>query len=298
MIAEEICSLPVSRRFLLRQGGFTPRNCSAATRCAAFTLIELLVVIAIIAILAAILFPVFAQAREKARAISCLSNAKQIGLATLMYSQDYDEAVMPEANNFSFPGCASGGPCEDDHIWRQLLYPYTKNAGIFRCPSNPTNNQDAYGITDPSLPGDLNKRSYAVNNRVCAPVHVAQSHQMAEIDKPANKIIISEITADFPDIGSPWWSQIMDDPNDAFLWGAAFAGHTGTFNCIFFDGHAKAMRPTATVSPVNMWGTFNDNDPNAEPKDANCDPNQGSINCDQPSPGSLENLRRLEKRYK
>ncbi|HLK60100.1 MAG TPA: prepilin-type N-terminal cleavage/methylation domain-containing protein, partial [Chthonomonadaceae bacterium] len=66
-----------------------------------FTLIELLVVIAIIAILAAILFPVFAQAREKARAISCMSNTKQMGIAALMYAQDFDETLVPAGNRYA-----------------------------------------------------------------------------------------------------------------------------------------------------------------------------------------------------
>ncbi|MCW3100391.1 MAG: prepilin-type N-terminal cleavage/methylation domain [Chthonomonadaceae bacterium] len=85
-----------------------------------FTLIELLVVIAIIAILAAILFPVFAQAREKARAISCLSNTKQIGTAFYMYVQDYDETTP-----------ALGGPVGD---WYYSLYPYNKSAALYFCP--------------------------------------------------------------------------------------------------------------------------------------------------------------------
>ena len=87
---------------------------------AGFTLIELLVVIAIIAILAAILFPVFAQAREKARAISCLSSVKQIGTAFYMYVQDYDETTP-----------ALGGPIGD---WEFALYPYVKNTGLYFCP--------------------------------------------------------------------------------------------------------------------------------------------------------------------
>src|SRR5436305_602790 len=107
-------------------------------RVRAFTLIELLVVIAIIAILAAILFPVFAQAREKARATSCLSNEKNIGLAILMYAQDYDDGVVPwvlPRGNMPFPWEGS--------LWSGLIQPYLKNGhgapggptGVLACPS-------------------------------------------------------------------------------------------------------------------------------------------------------------------
>ena len=88
-----------------------------------FTLIELLVVIAIIAILAAILFPVFARAREKARQTSCLNNVKQLTTATIMYAQDYDDR-LPFAYNFG-------------RWWYQVLEPYTKNAQVVICPSKP-----------------------------------------------------------------------------------------------------------------------------------------------------------------
>ena len=100
------------------------------TRKQGFTLIELLVVIAIIAILAAILFPVFARAREKARQASCTSNLKQIGLALQMYSSDYD-GLLPLANQY--PG-TDGPPGLVD-----VLEPYTKNKQIFRCPSDKDN---------------------------------------------------------------------------------------------------------------------------------------------------------------
>src|SRR5436309_2534502 len=91
-----------------------------------FTLMELLVVIAIIAILAAILFPVFAQAREKARSIQCLSNLKQIGMASRLYSQDYDEVLVP---NYLFNTSTTY-----QYFWH-LLAPYVKNENVFACPN-------------------------------------------------------------------------------------------------------------------------------------------------------------------
>jgi prepilin-type N-terminal cleavage/methylation domain-containing protein len=101
-----------------------------------FTLIELLVVIAIIAILAAILFPVFAQAREKARQASCLSNLKQIGTATQMYAQDYDENMAAwnfggTPNMFNMPENANYGWSMAFHFWQ----PYIKNVQVYTCPS-------------------------------------------------------------------------------------------------------------------------------------------------------------------
>src|SRR5580700_9998945 len=124
-----------------------------------FTLIELLVVIAIIAILAAILFPVFAQAREKARAITCLSNEKQMGLGILQYVQDYDE-TLPYANVIE----ASGTELR----WYDLVSPYIKSGdalstgidaghqlgvnGIWRCPDFPTDQAAEYGVCDHLFP--------------------------------------------------------------------------------------------------------------------------------------------------
>jgi len=99
----------------------------------AFTLIELLVVIAIIAILAAILFPVFAQAREKARGISCLSNIKQVNLSWQMYLQDYDETMVTMWGYNEDPAVGS-------LYWPKLLDPYTKSWSIYRCPSAPDPN--------------------------------------------------------------------------------------------------------------------------------------------------------------
>src|SRR6266849_9031003 len=107
-----------------------------------FTLIELLVVIAIIAILAAILFPVFAQAREKGRQTACLSNCKQLGLALMMYTSDYDDTLPPCKIGNTPPyrhGCASTGEGYPlwPAFWQDAVQPYAKNRGILRCPSRP-----------------------------------------------------------------------------------------------------------------------------------------------------------------
>jgi prepilin-type N-terminal cleavage/methylation domain-containing protein/prepilin-type processing-associated H-X9-DG protein len=99
-----------------------------------FTLIELLVVIAIIAILAAILFPVFAKAREKARQITCASNLKQLGIACLSYTEDYDEQLP---SSWSGPnGYGASNPATGVYKWMDAVYPYVKSVGVYHCPDD------------------------------------------------------------------------------------------------------------------------------------------------------------------
>ncbi|HVK02531.1 MAG TPA: DUF1559 domain-containing protein [Armatimonadaceae bacterium] len=140
-----------------------------------FTLIELLVVIAIIAILAAILFPVFAKAREKARQTACLSNTKQIGLGLMMYVQDYDE-TWP-CGRYITP--SSGSPYPGGHGWAQSVYPYVKNEGLFACPSDDT--------TVPTGAPNNTVMSYAMN---------ANLAQIADQDltKPAMTVALVEVS--------------------------------------------------------------------------------------------------------
>jgi prepilin-type N-terminal cleavage/methylation domain-containing protein len=103
-------------------------RCSPGRSRSGFTLIELLVVIAIIAILAAILFPVFAAVRDRARMTSCGSNMRQLALGVMMYTQDHDE-TLPMVTNYAIPTAAP------DRVWMATVQPYVKNAGIFLCPS-------------------------------------------------------------------------------------------------------------------------------------------------------------------
>jgi prepilin-type N-terminal cleavage/methylation domain-containing protein/prepilin-type processing-associated H-X9-DG protein len=204
-----------------------------------FTLIELLVVIAIIAIMAAILFPVFALAREKARQATCQSNLKQITLATKMYQQDYDElyppALVPTATGIN--------------TLLTLVQPYVKNTSVFRCPD------DGVGDIDLRALGDLAVASYSVNHRVCRvplyllvnPTHPAAGIPLtdAALHQPAAITLFFDAFND----GAPPKTQVRPRFR-----------HSDGCNVAFCDGHVKWNN--RDNPPLGCAVDYYSNDPN------------------------------------
>jgi prepilin-type processing-associated H-X9-DG protein len=199
-----------------------------------------LVVIAIIAILAAILFPVFAQAREKARSISCLSNLKQLGTASIMYTQDYDEMVVPHClRDWADPT----GPVWA--YWFEMIMPYVKNAQVFVCPSHRGavgghSSVGSYGYicdgftldpTDPNYSGLPFGGIYSL-----AELHYpAELIMLGESQKATCRVCPDYHTHSFPPV---WPVQRR---------------HQGGSNYLFYDGHAKWARYEQTLTPRSMW---------------------------------------------
>jgi prepilin-type N-terminal cleavage/methylation domain-containing protein/prepilin-type processing-associated H-X9-DG protein len=249
----------------------------------AFTLIELLVVIAIIAILAAILFPVFSQAREKARQSSCLSNTKQIGLAFLMYTQDYDE-LFPLAGGYTsngwlwnywhaFPADWRPDMCPPDNFrcqsypnfWANSTLPYMKNMDIWACPSGTPSRLNLPSLyAAPRKP--WGKISYNYNG-------LLMQYPQAGIVAPAELTLVWEARGKVQKEGFALTQPALrcDDPADPTCrykprtqqgcqpgngGTSAWFGHDGTqwihnngANFVMTDGHAKWRRLGAVTSP-------------------------------------------------
>jgi len=214
---------------------------------AAFSLVELLVVVAIIAILAAILFPVFSRARENARRSSCQSNLRQIGLGALQYTQDYDETLFR-----SFYGAATAdSDATTNYKWMDAIFPYVKNEQVFVCPSD---NSMIYHFRD-----GKNYGSYGLNgayNAPGSPYHPPRSSNSllvswSQIVVPSESVWVCD-DANAPSARNPGGSQGFYWPTPASNPTISHSSprqlqniverHLDTTNVLFCDGHVKALK--------------------------------------------------------
>jgi prepilin-type N-terminal cleavage/methylation domain-containing protein/prepilin-type processing-associated H-X9-DG protein len=200
-----------------------------------FTLIELLVVIAIIAILAAILFPVFARAREKARQTSCLSNLKQIGTAVIMYATDNDN-MMPWQQMFvAWGGVGNLGMPG----WLEVIQPYAKNTQIYRCPSGPANTLSHYSFNQYAMSIYTGWGSSVGAYTLDSPPDPSSAPMV--FDAGGASSTWADVSSSDSDPTNE--NQIyggIDDPQEGDLMSLGFPGrHNGGNNIAFMDGHSK-----------------------------------------------------------
>jgi len=216
-----------------------------------FTLIELLVVIAIISILAAILFPVFARARESARRTSCLSNLKQMGLGVMMYVQDYDETYPSNYHEDGRVPETGWSDAAGRWYWQSTIYPYVKNIEIFRCPSSKFQGNVVKG---------LRVTNYGVSYYVIGPTSALI--KMAQVSRPsenfmimdAGQYVLTRVAADSTAPHGGIAGTSMYIPGACTFNGRTMADaqygepqradcntdrHLGGVNIAFADGHAK-----------------------------------------------------------
>ncbi len=234
----------------------------------AFTLIELLVVIAIIAILAAILFPVFGRARENARRSSCLSNMKQLGLGLVQYVQDYDEIFPIAFHNINNSGNGFQD-AQNERGWAYNIQPYVKSVQILQCPSDSQPVVNYAGVTD--LTGHQNQgyTDYAYNRNMGDPATATPKiKNLAELTFASNTVAIVEIPGNAgatsgatvcggPGGGcstTPGLARGRQDPNPPLH--GSLKRHLDGSTIAFADGHAKWFKSTSTGNLFNDTTTY------------------------------------------
>jgi prepilin-type N-terminal cleavage/methylation domain-containing protein len=218
----------------------------------AFTLIELLVVIAIIAILAAILFPVFAQAKAAAKATACLSNSKQMGLALQLYVNDFDDTMFFRAgwanSRAGDTKILGPGDLSSHYKWWNLLMPYMKNTQILVCPEDtlPTPSVDYNNVTDIL-------RSYIA-------ISCAEDLNLSSLPTPTDTMVLTEKWGqDYTGVRTDSW---IEPYNGDFSWDqtnptrtfTAANRHFQKMEAVFFDGHAKSENGGAVLASKDLTG--------------------------------------------
>lgn len=215
-----------------------------------FTLIELLVVIAIIAILAAILFPVFAKAREKARQASCLSNLKQLGISVIMYAQDYDETYPMSYQDIS---SGAGSAAQIPLTWPNRIQPYIKNTQLYKCPSDSRPANVDFAGCRPIL------QSYCWNRRLGMDLvdwGYYDVVSMGDVVAPAQCAMLWDDSSDWLTMGYGGRFNTLDSPD----WAGDFdpevlqGRHNGGDNFMFADGHSKWYRIRVAANVATTSG--------------------------------------------
>jgi prepilin-type N-terminal cleavage/methylation domain-containing protein len=208
-----------------------------------FTLIELLVVIAIIAILAAILFPVFAKARERANTTACMSNMKQIGIGLYTYLSDYDECYPVLRRTAGSPGVTV------DRTWREELSSYVKSINVFACPSNP----DAKRFPKLTAEGSTVPISYALNGSLFGSLEgdISKFHvwNMRKIKEPSQSIFVTETRHRSAEVGGWLIGYDMDTTKHTGF----FFHHSSRINMVMCDTSARSMKLLQTIVPTDYW---------------------------------------------
>lgn len=211
-----------------------------------FTLIELLVVIAIIAILAAILFPVFAQAREKARQSVCISNEKQMGTALLMYSQDYDQRLPGDIMGYpsTYPTAPVGQQASGYTTWDLTLQPYVKNLGIFLCPTHTPHGWvpwQTWWSPKPRIMADYGL-NYTLVHPPEPPTYPSNlSGAIDQVPKPSETLLAVDLNSSYKlYMFTPWYNPALFPTRPREL-----QTHNGGANFIYCDGHAKWIQSSS-----------------------------------------------------
>jgi prepilin-type N-terminal cleavage/methylation domain-containing protein/prepilin-type processing-associated H-X9-DG protein len=215
-----------------------------------FTLIELLVVVGIIGILAAILFPVFVQARGQANRAGCLCNMKQIGVGLFAYMQDYDCNYPILRRKAPAPGVPQ------DRTWREEIAAYVKTTDCFRCPANPYGKQFPSVVAEPVAGGEY-PISYAMNGSLFGSLSndptAFRVVKMRKVKEPSQSIYLIETRDASAELGIWSIGWVYPDGYGSRSGKGQFFHHNGRINVVMCDTSARSLKLMRTLTPTDLW---------------------------------------------